>query len=147
MMCILYHFHHHPRYRCRHCHHNDELIPARLYSNHIHLLLTFWGVSSNASIIQWLEREKSDFKCPCCRNHMVTTDELREAACHVNNESTVIGDHNHNQNNNSSDRGEVTRLHFGIGRLMSGYRPPTSPTASPRRRTYSDESPIFIPDV
>jgi hypothetical protein len=77
---------------------------------------------------------------------MVTTDELREAACHVNNESTVIGDHNHHQNN-SSDRSEVTRLNFGIGRLMSGYRPPTSPTASPRRRTYSDESPIFVPDV
>jgi len=100
-------------------------------------------------IIQWLEREKSDYKCPCCRNHMVTTDELREAASCIHNEDTMIGNDilNNSNTGSSNDRGDVTRSHFGIGRMIRGYRSPTSPPASPRRRTYSDESPIFIPDV
>lgn len=122
-------------------------------------------------IIQWLEYQKSDYKCPECRNEMITTDELREAA------TQVVGD---------AVMKETIKPQFGIGRVMREYGAPSlhsspgsnpwvrdyewgapaplpslststsqsqsvpvSPAAQntpPRRRTYSDESPVFVPD-
>jgi len=52
---------------------------------------------------------------------MITTDELREAA------SRIVGKQR-------------------IGRVMREFgTPPVSPQRQLRRRTYSDESPIFVP--
>lgn len=103
-------------------------------------------------ITQWLEREKSDYKCPCCRNHMVTTDELREAASRIgsdiaNTSHEINSTNTHPSPSASSNRRDASRSHFGLGRIMTEYRNSLSAPSSPRRRTYSDESPIFVPDV
>jgi hypothetical protein len=49
-------------------------------------LCTFFSL---LSIIQWLESEKSDYKCPECRNHMITTDELQDAASRLEGDEIV----------------------------------------------------------
>jgi hypothetical protein len=83
---------------------------------------------------------------------MVTTDELREAASAISvddNFSSNISNNNINSNNRREQE-DSTRANFGLGRIMiGGYsrHMMSSPPSSPRRRTYSDESPIFVPDV
>ena len=47
------------------------------------------------SILQWLELKKAEYKCPCCRNDMLTDDELLEAA-------TVIVDSSDAGNGNNT---------------------------------------------
>jgi len=56
--------------------------------------------------MQWLACEKSDYKCPECRNHMVTTDELLDAA------SRLIGD---------KAMAEDVKPRFGIGMVMRNH--------------------------
>ena len=66
-------------------------------------------------IIQWLEYQKSDYKCPECRNEMITTEELREAA------TQLVG---------AAVMKETLKPQFGIGRVMREYGAP-SPHTSP----------------
>lgn len=73
-------------------------------------------------ILDWLELKKSDYKCPCCRNDMLTNDELCEAA------TEIVG------------KQEIDKAMQGLER-RSVYLNPL------RRRTYSNESPVFVPDL
>ena len=106
------------------------------------------------SIFQWLELKKSHYKCPCCRNDMLTNDELREAATDIvengianntNGNGDEIGDDDTNNNNGHASIPAQPRRRRGLSLLRPAplqrnrifYRP----------RTYSDESPVFIPDL